>query len=150
VANEKRGIELVRAYEGAPVVRLDRHKLFEMVMSLLSNARYAVEDQPGARRITVRVRERERDRFVLQIEDSGRGISPENLEKIFTFGFTTRPGGHGFGLHASACAAAEMGGSLTAASDGPGRGACFTIDLPVGEDVSGTTSLREIAAAAEP
>ena len=64
------------------------------------------------------------------MEDTGCGIPPENLSRIFTFGFTTRPGGHGFGLHASALAAAEMGGSLTAASDGVGRGARFTLDLP--------------------
>ena len=64
------------------------------------------------------------------VEDTGCGIAPENLARIFTFGFTTRRGGHGFGLHASALAAAEMGGSLTAASDGIGNGARFVLELP--------------------
>jgi signal transduction histidine kinase len=143
-AHEKRGILVLREYASAHAARLDRHKLFEMVMNLLSNAGHAVEGQAGARNIAVRVRPRGLDRFCIEVEDTGCGISAEHLDKIFTFGFTTRPGGHGFGLHASACAAAEMGGSLTAHSDGPGRGSRFTIELPVGEDVSlaGVTTLR--------
>jgi len=59
------------------------------------------------------------------------GIPPENLTRIFAHGFTTRPGGHGFGLHSGALAAKDLGGSLSAHSDGPGRGAIFTLDLPV-------------------
>jgi signal transduction histidine kinase len=64
------------------------------------------------------------------VADSGCGIPTPNLAKIFPFGFTTRDGGHGFGLHASALAAAEMGGRLTAESAGPGRGARFVLELP--------------------
>jgi len=59
------------------------------------------------------------------------GIPPENLTKIFIHGFTTKEDGHGFGLHGSALAAKELGGSLTAHSDGPGQGATFTLDLPL-------------------
>jgi two-component system, NtrC family, sensor kinase len=46
-------------------------------------------------------------------------------------GFTTRKTGHGFGLHSCALSARQMGGTLTAHSDGPGRGATFTLDLPI-------------------
>jgi two-component system NtrC family sensor kinase len=59
------------------------------------------------------------------------GIAPENLTRIFSHGFTTRTDGHGFGLHSAALAAQQMGGRLTAQSDGPGRGATFTLELPV-------------------
>ena len=70
-------------------------------------------------------------RFVrVQIEDNGVGITPENLTRIFNHGFTTKADGHGFGLHAAANAAHQMGGSLTAASAGAGCGATFTLDLP--------------------
>ena len=62
--------------------------------------------------------------------DNGAGIAPENLTKIFTYGFTTKKEGHGFGLHSAANAAKEMGGSLTASSAGPGQGATFTLELP--------------------
>ena len=61
------------------------------------------------------------------------GIAPENLSRIFTLGFTTREVGHGFGLHTAATAAQEMRGSLTSASDGLGRGATFTLTVPICE-----------------
>jgi signal transduction histidine kinase len=70
-------------------------------------------------------------RLKITVEDNGVGIPRENLVRIFSHGFTTRKDGHGFGLHGSAIAAKEMGGSLTAHSDGPGLGACFTLELPI-------------------
>jgi signal transduction histidine kinase len=70
-------------------------------------------------------------RIKISVHDNGVGISPENLARIFNHGFTTRKDGHGFGLHSGALAAKEMGGSLTVHSDGPGKGASFTLELPV-------------------
>ena len=70
-------------------------------------------------------------RIRITITDNGVGIPPENLERIFRHGFSTRKGGHGFGLHSGANAAKEMGGSLTVHSDGAGRGAAFTLELPI-------------------
>jgi signal transduction histidine kinase len=67
----------------------------------------------------------------ISVRDNGIGISAENLTRIFEHGFTTREGGHGFGLHSSALAASEMGGSLRVFSDGTGCGATFTIELPL-------------------
>ncbi len=67
----------------------------------------------------------------ISVIDNGVGIPPENLERIFNHGFTTRQGGHGFGLHSGALAAEEMGGSLSVQSDGPGQGAAFTLELPL-------------------
>ncbi|MOA69557.1 Sensor protein ZraS [compost metagenome] len=64
------------------------------------------------------------------MQDDGEGIAAQNLTRIFAHGFTTRKNGHGFGLHSCALAAMEMGGSLTAHSEGPGRGATFTLELP--------------------
>jgi signal transduction histidine kinase len=65
------------------------------------------------------------------VEDTGVGISAEAMKRLFEFGFTTKKDGHGFGLHASAILAREMGGELTAHSEGPNRGACFTVRLPI-------------------
>ena len=67
----------------------------------------------------------------IAVQDSGGGIAPENLTRIFSHGFTTKKDGHGFGLHSSALAATGMGGALSAYSEGPGTGAIFTLDLPV-------------------
>jgi signal transduction histidine kinase len=66
----------------------------------------------------------------IQVIDNGMGISPENLTRIFGHGFTTRADGHGFGLHSSALAARDLGGSIHAHSDGLGKGATFTLLLP--------------------
>jgi two-component system, NtrC family, sensor kinase len=66
----------------------------------------------------------------IEVIDNGVGIAAENLTRIFQHGFTTRAEGHGFGLHSSAIAAAELGGSLRAESKGVGKGATFIIDLP--------------------
>jgi two-component system, LuxR family, sensor kinase FixL len=125
-------VEVVRSYAELPIVHADRHRLFQIVTNLLSNARHAVKERPeDASRITVRTARIDDSRVSLEVEDSGVGIVPENLTRIFNHGFTTKKDGHGFGLHSSACAAKEMGGSLTARSEGPGRGAIFTLVLPM-------------------
>ena len=82
-----------------------------------------------ARQLTLRV-DTQGDRLAIELEDSGSGIAPEILDRLFEFGFTTRPEGHGFGLHTSAILAGELGGEIQAASDGVGRGARFTLRLP--------------------
>jgi signal transduction histidine kinase len=70
------------------------------------------------------------NRVKISVVDNGIGISRENLTRIFAHGFTTRKDGHGFGLHSGALAAKELGGALLVHSDGPGRGAVFTLELP--------------------
>jgi len=66
----------------------------------------------------------------ITVTDNGVGIAPDHLTRIFNHGFTTKKHGHGFGLHSGANAAKEMGGTLTAYSDGLGKGAEFTLELP--------------------
>ncbi len=68
-----------------------------------------------------------------EVRDNGVGISAENLTRIFSQGFTTRKGGHGFGLHSAINAAREMDGTLIARSDGPDCGATFTLELPAAQ-----------------
>ena len=69
--------------------------------------------------------------MTVAISDNGIGIAPENFPRIFSYGFTTRKTGHGFGLHSGASAAREMGGELTARSEGAGQGATFVLELPI-------------------
>ena len=64
------------------------------------------------------------------MSDNGIGIPKENLTRIFEHGFTTKKTGHGFGLHSTALAANELNGSITAHSEGSGKGAVFTVELP--------------------
>jgi NO-binding membrane sensor protein with MHYT domain len=111
---------------------VDRHKLLQILGNLLSNARHALRDvMQGPRELTVRLRPVPPGSFAIDVEDSGAGISAESMQRLFEFGFTTKKDGHGFGLHASANLAKEMGGELVARSEGVNRGACFTVRLPV-------------------
>jgi len=128
----RHGIKLVRKYSEVPPVFADKHKILQILVNLVHNAKYALD---GARTedktMTVEIRLQGADRVLVMVQDNGVGISPENLTRIFSHGFTTRPNGHGFGLHSGANAAKEMGGQLTAHSDGPGKGALFTLELPL-------------------
>jgi C4-dicarboxylate-specific signal transduction histidine kinase len=125
-------VRVVRDYAaGVPAITTDKHKVLQILLNLVSNARAACAVMEGAeRQITARVTHCD-GRVSIQIIDNGAGIAPENLNRIFNHGFTTRRDGHGFGLHNSANAAKEIGGSLTVASEGRDRGAVFTLDLPV-------------------
>ncbi|MBK7875520.1 MAG: HAMP domain-containing protein [Planctomycetes bacterium] len=125
-------VRIVREYADIPVCEVDCHRLLEILVNLLQNARQALHDPTLTERsITLRLRSTDEDRVAIDVEDTGVGIPPENLEQIFVHGFTTKKNGHGFGLHASANAATEMSGKLTAHSDGPGRGARFTLEFPI-------------------
>ncbi len=127
----RHGVSLERHLVPLPRLMVDKHKLLQIILNLISNAKYALNDNPpGERRLTVKV-ERPTEALVrVQVCDNGMGIAPELLTKIFQHGFTTRKEGHGFGLHSCAIAARSMDGSLVAHSDGPGKGATFTLELP--------------------
>jgi PAS domain S-box-containing protein len=129
----RHGVELVREFQDLPPLRLEKHKVLQILVNLISNAKYACDDVPGDdKRLILRVGTRsETGRVYIAVNDNGVGIPKENLTRIFNHGFTTRASGHGFGLHGSALAAREMGGSLTVHSDGPGTGATFTLELPL-------------------
>jgi PAS domain S-box-containing protein len=124
-------IDVVRRHEALPPITTDRHKLLQILVNLVSNARDAVHlgtARPG--RIVVRLH-RDGDEAVISVEDSGIGMSGEVLSRLWQFGFTTKQNGHGFGLHNCANAAREIGATIEARSDGPGKGACFTLRLPL-------------------
>ncbi|HZI02674.1 MAG TPA: ATP-binding protein, partial [Archangium sp.] len=126
------GIEVRREYAAVPPVWVDRHKLLQILLNLLSNARYAVKEsgRPDGC-LTIRVVPGEAGRLCIIVTDNGVGIAPEHVPLLFTHGFTTKKDGHGFGLHTSALAAEELGGSLSCASTGRGHGATFTLELPI-------------------
>jgi PAS domain S-box-containing protein len=128
---DRHDVHLRREIEPLPMILVDKHKVLQILVNLISNAKYALSESGRADKLlTVRAREGE-GTICLQIEDNGIGIPAENLTRIFAHGFTTRREGHGFGLHSGALAARELGGSLTARSEGPGKGATFTLLLPL-------------------
>lgn len=121
---------VVREFDDVPPIIVEKHKALQVLTNLISNAKQACENLGTAPKCLKLRIAHSGNRVQISVSDNGAGIPPENLVKIFTHGFTTRKAGHGFGLHSSALAAIEMGGSLTAHSDGVGRGATFTLDLP--------------------
>lgn len=131
-AFSRHGVTIVRDFEDVPPVQVDKHKVLQILVNVIRNAKYACSDAKGEgeRRVTVRVRASS-SAVLISIIDTGVGIPRENLDRIFSYGFTTRAEGHGFGLHSSALAARELGGTLQAESRGPGMGATFTLSLPL-------------------
>jgi len=134
-AFDRHHIELIREFdENTPAICVDRHKVLQILINLLRNAKHAMEGLSGReKRMVIRVEMAAEDRVKISVRDSGVGIPPDHLTKIFNHGFTTKKDGHGFGLHSGANAAKEMGGSLIARSEGPGKGAEFTLELPTTE-----------------
>ena len=131
-------VEVIREFGHVAPMNLEKHKILQILVNLLRNAKHACQDsgRPDGR-LTVRVANG--DGWIkISVIDNGVGIPPENLTRIFNHGFTTRKDGHGFGLHSGALAAKEMGGSLTVHSDGPGQGSAFTLELPCNRAVETT------------
>jgi PAS domain S-box-containing protein len=124
-------IELVRDYQFEPVVTIERHKVLQILVNLISNAKYACDEARRAdKRVIVRT-EASGAGVAIKVIDNGVGIAPENLTRIFGHGFTTKKDGHGFALHSGSLLAGELGGELRAESAGPGTGATFTLQLPL-------------------
>jgi len=134
-AFERHRVRVVRKFVDVPNVRVDKHKVLQILVNLLRNAKYAM-DECDHRQLDLEIQRSGAATVRVTIRDTGCGIPPENLTRIFSHGFTTKRDGHGFGLHSGAIAAKEMGGILTAHSEGADRGATFTLELPIAESIS--------------
>lgn len=130
---ESRGITLTREFDESPFITTDKSKLLQIMVNLLQNARDALRDSNLSvpKQLVISVKRLDDESIQIQVRDNGIGIDPDNLIKIFSFGFTTKQTGHGFGLHSSALAAKEIGGKLEAVSQGKNQGATFQLTLPV-------------------
>ncbi len=129
-AFERHQVKVIREYSSVPPVMAEKHKVLQILINLLRNAKYACDDSGRVdKRVTLRI-DPAGEQVKISIIDNGVGIPAANLTRIFEHGFTTRKEGHGFGLHSGALAAKDLGGSLGVTSDGPGCGACFTLELP--------------------
>jgi two-component system, NtrC family, sensor kinase len=133
-AFHRHDVKVVREFAPVPAINSEKHKILQILVNLLRNAKYACsESGRDQRSVTLRVGTGP-GTVRISVGDNGVGIAPENMTRIFAHGFTTRRDGHGFGLHSGALTARELGGSLQAFSEGPGRGATFVLELPVERD----------------
>lgn len=127
----KTQIQIVKEYESMQAVILDKIKLLQVLINLMQNAKHAlVASEAPLKILTAKCFLTKDQMFVIQVIDNGVGISQENLKKIFSYGFTTKKNGHGFGLHSAILMIQEMQGSLKVFSPGLNQGATFAIELP--------------------
>jgi C4-dicarboxylate-specific signal transduction histidine kinase len=111
---------------------LEKQKVLQILVNLVKNGCEAINENPeSTKNIFIAINRVEGPGIQVTVQDTGNGISEDNLTRIFAHGFTTKKTGHGFGLHTGAIAATEMGGSLTASSAGEGKGATFILEMPL-------------------
>jgi PAS domain S-box-containing protein len=128
---ERHHIKVVREYAAVPPILAEKHKVLQILVNVIRNAKYACDNSGREdKQITLRIANGDHT-VKISVADNGVGIPAENMTRIFNLGFTTKKNGHGFGLHSGALAAKELGGKLAAFSEGPDRGATFTLELPV-------------------
>ena len=123
-------VQIVRQYAATQFVRGDKHKILQVLVNLITNAKQAMIGSE-TKTLTLSTETGPAGEVRVSIRDTGCGIAPENITRVFSHGFTTKKDGHGFGLYSSVLAAREMKGSLSVHSDGPGLGAIFTFELPM-------------------
>jgi signal transduction histidine kinase len=141
---QRDGVEVIKDYADILPMEVEKHKILQILVNLIRNAKHACDESANAeKRIVIQVVGGS-DRISVSVIDNGVGIPAENLKRIFGHGFTTRKEGHGFGLHSSALAAKEMGGFITVESEGPGRGAKFTLDLPYVRTITNSGNIRRL------
>jgi two-component system NtrC family sensor kinase len=124
-----RHIQIERAYsKDLKTSMLDKNQLQQVFVNLLLNAAHAI-DKDGT--IEIRTRpDSAGEHVIIEVQDSGCGIPPEHLNKIFEPFFSTMETGSGLGLAVSYGIVRNHQGELTVESQ-PGKGACFTITLPM-------------------
>lgn len=119
-------IRLEEEIEPGIYLRNLRFQIQSGILNALKNACEAIGSSGG----TIRVRlHRQGDRSILEVVDDGTGIAAEHRERILTAGFTTKPWGHGLGLHSLAVFLSAHQGKVSLHSEGPGRGAQFRMEL---------------------
>lgn len=143
--NEKRQVISQTLADGDPVILGDSRRLQQVFWNLLKNAS-KFTPREGAINLRTRV---ERGFVIIEIIDTGIGIKPELIEKIFdafeqgNTAATRKAGGLGLGLAISKAIVQAHGGTITAKSPGEGQGATFVIELPLDSSARPTNSTNE-------
>ena len=125
---KKKSVRFEKAMPILPVdILMDSSQIEQVVLNIMLNAIEAVPPRGGMIRATIEIHPKS---VVLGIQDNGRGIKAEHLEKLFNPFFTTRRGGTGLGLAVSHRIVTDHGGRIFVTSV-PGSGARFAVEFPV-------------------
>jgi signal transduction histidine kinase len=125
--------ELIRTYGDVPMADSNEARLGQIVLNLLVNAAHAMpEGRASQNEIRVVTRMSQSGRVVIEVHDTGMGITREVLARIFDPFFTTKPVGVGTGLGLSLChrMVSDLGGEIDVESE-VGKGTVFRVTLPV-------------------
>jgi len=135
ISLKKREIRVERSFSPTPPCNTDSFKLIHVLINLIRNAVDALVLGPANKERVLKVTVRPFDDHFneIQIRDNGCGIDLDKLPEIFSYGFTTKETGNGFGLHTCKLAMEEIGGVITAGSRGMNKGAVFILKVPVNQ-----------------
>lgn len=131
-------INILQKYDHSRDININKSKLLQILVNLIRNAKDALHADNGNmnKEIIIETKKSSDNKFIeIIVKDNGLGILPANMNKIFSMGFTNKINGHGFGLHSSALAAQEIGGSLGVESEGAGKGATFILRVPEAKEI---------------
>lgn len=128
----KHEIKVITSLQDTEPAYLEESKLLQILVNLIKNGCEAMSEKKGkARELHITTSQDEKtSELILTVRDTGCGFTPEEKEKMFSFGYSTKNRGTGFGLHSSANYLIANNGSIEARSDGPEMGAEFVIHLP--------------------
>ena len=143
------GITAIINMPELPLLELNRSRVAQVLVNLEKNALLSMQSVPERNHVlTINVAVLETDLLQIEVRDTGTGFTPEVHERLFGQGFTTRKEGSGLGLHYCVNVIREMGGDITAYSDGPGTGARFQITIPraVPETIKSSAANTETSA----
>ncbi len=144
---EQLDIELDRSLQLIGTVWIARTVLRLVLQNLIINAAEAVRaaghDRGSVRFTAAMLAEAGQDKLLLECQDSGIGIEPGNVQRIFERSFSTKQGtgSRGIGLHWCATAINALGGRIWASSDGPGLGATLHLLIPVAAPANAAGSI---------
>ncbi len=137
LGDTKCDIDVVENYAEDTLLYMDKHKIMQILINIISNAKYAlIDSHQENKKISIDAFIRKKVLYV-EVRDNGVGIDSQDIKKLFSYGFTRRHNGHGFGLHNSALVANELGGKISVHSEGMGKGACFTLNVPIDDIADG-------------
>ncbi|WNM59381.1 PAS domain S-box protein [Candidatus Nitrospira allomarina] len=128
---EETNVSVIQEFQEVPQLIVEKHQLLQILVDVIRNACQAMESA-ARRHLIVRIKLiiGPPDSLCLEVQDTGSGIPPDDITKIFGQGYSTKYGGRGLSLHHGALMAKNMGGALRAQSEGMGQGATFFLDLP--------------------
>ncbi len=143
---EEKGIKIIKKYKKSFFMIVDKTKLLQILVNILRNAKESLIISSNTNKvITISVEKAKKDELKIIVNDTGVGISDDMMKKIFSFGYTTKKSGHGYGLHSSAITAKELDGELSASSHGLEQGATFTLTIPFKNEKIKGVSIHESA-----